>query len=458
MVKIEGTSPFMQGDPRDRAGAIQAQKEHDMESIFGKNKVKTIQREVNGVKQEIIVGTNKNNEKVRYVADENGHLQELVATDTNGKNKYVTVNDMEAQILQMTGMTRAELQKQGIFAQYKHGSLVFMDNTGAAAGKMLADAMRKHDEEAAIAEAVKKANIGIVATPELGKMPEISLINVGTVPPQIKKEEENKDVAQNTVKPQGAGKASHVRAPKKMQGNTATAPTAQVKKAIVDRQPAYLTEAEAKKRGLGAVDNHGTFLLNGGNEVKPQGNDKGGIQQDTIYYATKVGNKTIYIKSSVSDKKKAAIIKAEEDRQKANETKYNTNFTTGKTFAQKLSANSGRGILEIKDADLKEATKDLTPQYFKGFLKGMQSQRSINGSRSQFMNGVYYSKAASPQAKKDFALKMLSSAKGWNSKATCEINGKKYTYDSLIKEIKANGLTEETAKAAGMLFNQIKLA
>ena len=132
-----------------------------------------------------------------------------------------------------------------------------------------------------------------------------------------------------------------------------------------------------------------------------------------------------------------------------NEKKYNAAHTKGKEFARKLSANSGQGFLAINDADLKDITNSLTNQYFRGFLRGMQSYRSINGSRSQFMFGVCYSKAASPQAKKDFALKILNSAKA-NSK-----NNK--AYDALIKKIQAGGLTEATAKEASELLRDLKL-
>ena len=186
---------------------------------------------------------------------------------------------------------------------------------------------------------------------------------------------------------------------------------------------------------------------------KPQGNGKldppNGFDQ---YEKVKVGNKEVLVRSKLKPEQKEEIIKSEIQKYEQNKKNYETNVAKGKAFAKLLQKEQ---LPQLTDAQLADATKNLSAQYFKGFMKGVKSERLIG---KNIMTSAYYSKTASPQAKKDFALKVMTATQPWAKKANIEFkyNNKTYTCESLLKEIKAKGLTQDLAFIASNVLNQIK--
>ena len=89
-------------------------------SIFGNNSTKELKRKVDSdEKHEILVGKNKDGKKIRVDAET---LEELVAVDTTGKNKYITKSEFDKMIQQVLGVKELP---EGMTAEFKNGNLVF---------------------------------------------------------------------------------------------------------------------------------------------------------------------------------------------------------------------------------------------------------------------------------------------------------------------------------------------
>ena len=75
------------------------------------------------------------------------------------------------------------------------------------------------------------------------------------------------------------------------------------------------------------------------------------------------------------------------------------------------------------------------------------------------MTSAYYSTTASADAKKQFALKVMTAAKnGGAGKITFQYNNKTYNCDTLMDEIRKKGYTEDLAFVASNIIYQVKLS
>ena len=209
-----------------------------------------------------------------------------------------------------------------------------------------------------------------------------------------------------------------------------------------------LTAAEAVKKGLKPIDNNGSYIYE--HTVKAQG-DKPEHKVTTVYHKIVVGNSEIYVKQGTPQDKIDALKKAELEKQQKAKKNYEINVANGKNFAKLLH---GADNANISDAQLAAATKDLSPQFYKGFMRGVKSEKLIG---KNVMTSAFYSKTATPQAKKEFAIKLMTAAKPWADKKNIQFqfNNKTYTCEALLKEIKTKGLTEDLAFIASNIMYQI---
>ena len=87
---------------------------------------KFLQREVNGEKQEIVIYKDSNGEKHRFIIKEDGSTENLIATSTKGKNKYITKTQankkMEKKYGESMGLYLA--QKENAVPKYENGELI----------------------------------------------------------------------------------------------------------------------------------------------------------------------------------------------------------------------------------------------------------------------------------------------------------------------------------------------
>lgn len=111
-----GTSSNIRAKQNMKTAEYEAKKA----SIFGNNSTKELKRKVDSdEKHEILVGKNKDGKKIRVDAET---LEELVAVDTTGKNKYITKSEFDKMIQQVLGVKELP---EGMTAEFKNGNLVF---------------------------------------------------------------------------------------------------------------------------------------------------------------------------------------------------------------------------------------------------------------------------------------------------------------------------------------------
>lgn len=151
MVKINGQNPNLSPKPTETEQQRKVQEK--INTVFGGNKTKTIEREVDGKKTDIIVGKNAQGEKVRLDALTG---EELVEKTTAGKNTYVTKSELEKQVTEQTGMTLQELKDNNIVPQFRHGQLIFVTPNGEPADRQLKLLQDKQKVDKALADATKE--------------------------------------------------------------------------------------------------------------------------------------------------------------------------------------------------------------------------------------------------------------------------------------------------------------
>ena len=123
-------------------------------SIFGDNETKSLKREVSGEKQEILVGKGVDGKKVRVNAET---LEELVAVDTSGKNKYITKSEFNKMIEQVLNVKEL---REGMTAEFQHGHIVFKRGGDILTAKEIredAGLIAQRQKEKAEAEAREQA-------------------------------------------------------------------------------------------------------------------------------------------------------------------------------------------------------------------------------------------------------------------------------------------------------------
>ena len=86
---------------------------------------KFLQREVNGEKQEIVIYKDSNGEKHRFIIKEDGSTENLIATSTKGKNKYITNSKAKTRLLERYGNEfGGYLVKQNAVPKFENGQLL----------------------------------------------------------------------------------------------------------------------------------------------------------------------------------------------------------------------------------------------------------------------------------------------------------------------------------------------
>lgn len=86
---------------------------------------KFLQREVNGEKQEIVIYKDSNGEKHRFIIKEDGSTENLIATSTKGKNKYITNSKAKTMLLERYGNEfGGYLVKQNAVPKFENGQLL----------------------------------------------------------------------------------------------------------------------------------------------------------------------------------------------------------------------------------------------------------------------------------------------------------------------------------------------
>ena len=476
--------------------------EQEKKSIFGDNSTKEIKRYVNGKEETIIVGK-KDGQKIRYMADENGHLKELVATSTEGKNTYTTREEFDAKLMEKYGTTQAELKKSGITVEFRHGKFVFTQNSSGKVipDNVLAQLEAQHKADLAknaqpkelpgfvkvavdatqnlVADGVIESNVvrhtreqaenytnaakkaerietekkiqELLDSPEMAEMEAQWTKNVEE---KIKKD--NDRTLAHNPKPQGTGRVAKKRTPSKMDGNVGIAPDAEIigEKARIGRlnrkYPRLVTRQDKMKQVGGSTY---TFI-----PPKPEGTENKDAKNEItfgyeMYEKVKIGNKEVFIRANLKEEEKEALIKAETETYQNNKKNYETNIANGKEFA-KLFRNVDNP--NLNNTQLTNASKNLDDRYFRGFMKGIKSENLVG---KNMMTSVYLSKSATPETKKNFALKLLKAAQPWAKKDNVvhKYKDKTYTCESLIKEINEKGLTQDLAYVSNYILYGVKL-
>lgn len=92
---------------------------------------KFIEREVNGEQREIAVYHNSEGEKVRQVVNDDGTIENLVATSTLGKNKYITQTEANKELTKLFGPDVANiLIENGGIPVYQDGKITAVKVNG----------------------------------------------------------------------------------------------------------------------------------------------------------------------------------------------------------------------------------------------------------------------------------------------------------------------------------------
>ena len=92
---------------------------------------KFIEREVNGEQREIAVYHNSEGEKVRQVVNDDGSIENLVATSTLGKNKYITQTEANKELTKLFGSDVANiLIENGGTPVYQDGKITAVKVNG----------------------------------------------------------------------------------------------------------------------------------------------------------------------------------------------------------------------------------------------------------------------------------------------------------------------------------------
>ena len=149
------------------------EREKDL-SVFMSDDDKKLTREVDGKDRTIRVGHDGQGDKFRYTDDTK---EELVATSTTGKNKYLTKSAFEQQI---KDMLHIDYLPESIRAEYRDGNIIFIDNNTNET--LTANELRQNPEIIALQE--RKVKDAYFAEQDAQYMEELR--NTSVVHDQIK--------------------------------------------------------------------------------------------------------------------------------------------------------------------------------------------------------------------------------------------------------------------------------
>lgn len=163
------------------------------------------------------------------------------------------------------------------------------------------------------------------------------------------------------------------------------------------------------------------------------------VLQDVLSKVNNTGNVQSGVKPQGASTPKPAP--APEAKNLENEKKYNNAVNNGKNLASKITAGDGSGLAN--------AAKNIEARYLNGFLRGFASSKKTGTSRSSIMSTIKFSNAPE-NVKKEFALKILDAASKHNKIKGFTYNS--YSIESLIQDVRKNGLTKENAVIIGQFL------
>ena len=434
-------------DQKLKAEAKEAEYVAKKASIFGNNETKELKRTVgNDDKHEILVGKSKDGKKVRVDANT---LEELVAVDTAGKNKYITKSEFDEMVRQVLHVKQLP---EGMTAEFQHGSLVFKrggDILTANDIRKDKDLIAQREKEQKEARRLEKEK----AIAELSKgIP--SLLQAPILDPG-KIELKGLELAQSTSPtPQGAesGDAPLAKPPK------VKTVEGQVQEIVIKPEKKQQPYKLAIPKGMTkeqAIQRFGLHEITKGQFYSP---GEAGVVSDSIYVWSDKENAFINKKAKGLDKAHIVVPQGmkssieEADKKEQDKKAYDAAHTSGR--------NLMRGLIDGDKKNFDKAIQGLKPQYIKGFLRGTKAAVGRTEGTGDIFARMNMA-GLTPEQKRNATLKIFTCLSKWGDAKRASfvqyINGRKHThtFQSVIQDLK-NG-KQVSSEVIQKLMKQINL-